>query len=135
MGTRLVQGDETPEIEEMQGREPAVPAPPIVVPVDVVGPVRVQALPARSFAVRDMALANAADPQRLLGQDLLRSRVVIAWSGGDLVIAPSFEEAGANRGRLAVGSSPITFQHTEEVWVRAPAADVTVTAHIEQWAV
>lgn len=135
MGTRLVEGDETPDVDEMQGRDPDVPAVPIVVPVDVVGTVRVQHLPARSFAVRDMALTNGADPQRLLGQDLLRSRVVVAWAGGDLVIAPTYEEAVANRGQLAVGNSPMTFLHTEEVWVRAPSADVTVTVHIEQWAV
>lgn len=134
MGTR-VQGDETPDVDEMQGREPDVPSAPVVVPVDVIGPVRTQSLPARSFAVRDMALANNGSPQRLLGQDLLRSRVVVAWAGGDLVIAPTYEEAGADRGRLAVGNSPMTFLHTEEIWVRAPAADVTVTAHIEQWAV
>lgn len=135
MPTReLVVGDETPDVAEMQGRDPAVPAPPVVVPVEVAGPVRVQQLPARSFAVRDMQLANAAPPQRLLGHDLLRSRVMITWSGGDLVISPSLEEATANRGRVPVGNSPMTFLHTEEIWVAAPAADVSVTVHIEQWA-
>lgn len=135
MGTRLVVGDETPDVEDMQGRESAVPPVPLVVPVDVVGPVRVQQLPARSFAVRDMALVNAADPQRLVGEDLLRSRVQVTWAGGDLVIAPTMAEAASNKGRVPVGNSPMVFLHTEEMWVRAPAADVTVTVHIEQWAI
>lgn len=134
MSAGIVPGDETPEVTEMQGREAMTPALPVVVPVEVVGPVRTQQLPARSFAVREMALANNADPQRLLGQDLLRSRVQVSWSGGDLVIAPTFEEAQANKGRVAVANSPMPFLHTEEIWIKAPAADVTVTVHIEQWA-
>ncbi len=135
MGTRLVLGDETPSLEEQQGRESTEPALPLVVPVDVQGPVRVQQLPSRSFAVKEMALANGAPAQRFLGADLLRSRVQVSWTGGDLVIAPSFEEADANKGRLVVGLSGRPFLHTEEIWVKAPAADVMVTAHIEGWAV
>lgn len=133
MSAGMVPGDETPGVADLQGREPVVPELPVVVPVDVVGPVRVQQLPARSFAIRSLSLANAGQPQPLIGEDLLRSRVTVCWSGGDIVIAPTFEEAGADSGRAAVANSPLVFMHTEKMWVRAPAADVLVTAFIEQW--
>lgn len=70
----------TPDLDELQQDDPAAPA----LDVDVVGPVRAHALPARTSVMHGVTVGTTAT--QILGRDLRRSRVLI-W-GLPVVDAP-----------------------------------------------
>lgn len=128
MGTQLVSGDETPDVDELQPREGTDPA----VPVSVVGPVRVQPMPTRSGAVREQ-LVTSASADRVLHYDLTRARAVLQVVGAnDVFVAFTAAEASVGRGRLPAGAQ-LEITNIGEVWVRAASADATVTVWSEHW--
>jgi hypothetical protein len=134
MGTTgLPEGDLTPDISELQGRDEALPDGPVpAVPVDVVGPVRTQRLPNKAFAVRQAVLVTGSEPIQLVKKDLTRARVTLRAKGGDVYIAPTRDQAAQSLGLLADGNQ-LVLETTAAVWVFSVAASVTVSAWSEQW--
>lgn len=129
MGTRLVQGDETPDIEDLQGREFAGMA----IPVRVEGPVDTRRLPAPNSATRNIPVTNA-EPVRLLHADLTRARSYIRAKDQPIYLAFSREEAaGVDCWIMQSTDPPLMLESRREIWVRAVTTATVAMAISENW--
>lgn len=132
MGTReLVEGDETPDVADLQGRDGADPA----IPVRVEGPVEVRQMPARSSATRNVAVTSA-EPVRLLHADLTRRRAYIRAQTQSIYLAFTREEAaGTDCWLMAATDPPLAIESACEMWVRAVGTATVAQAISENWTV
>ena len=128
MGARLVPGDPTPDVDELQAREDAH----LAVPVDVEGPVRVQQLPARSGTSRSWKV-NSTDTTVIAKADLTRGRLLV-WTDTTSVQL-SYDQASITAGTAAVlpVGLVVELRNCRRVYVRSTGADTTVSVLGEQW--
>lgn len=128
-----------PELDEVQQDEPEATA----LDVDVVGPVRAHALPARTCVMHNVTVGATAT--QILGRDLRRGRVLL-WAYAD---AAALYYVGTRDDEVASGTSAklvavkndasavpqvLELRHCEAVYVRAASGTVDVQYVAEQWA-
>src|SRR5690606_30392885 len=132
-------GGVTPDLDELQQDEPTVPA----LDVDVIGPVRTHALPARTCVMHNVTVGATAT--QILGRDLRRGRVLL-WAYAD---AAALYYVGTRDDEVTSGTSAklvaapndgsavpqvLELRHCEAVYVRAASGTVDVQYVAEQWA-
>lgn len=129
-----------PDLDELYQDEPAA----AVLDVDVKGPVRTQALPARTAVIHSAVVGT--DPVQLCGEDKRRSRALV-WAIADAT-APYF--LGTRRDEvqqetcgqlLAVADDgtagavhQVELLTCEPLYAMASTGTVTVSYVLEQWA-
>lgn len=130
MGTHgpLVEGDEQPDVSELQGREPERF---VVVPVRHQGPVRTQELPARTGAVRSL-LVTSGDPVQVAKEDLTRSRLVLISQDEPIYVAYGRDQVSAGLGWWPA-LEPLEIRTVCEVWIAAVGTDAYVSVRYENW--
>ncbi len=91
----------TPDLDEMQQQDPAVPA----LDVDVIGPVQVHALPARTGVMHNVTVGDTAT--QILGRDLRRGRVLI-WAASGAGQSVAAYDTGDVDASSSVGDELVT---------------------------
>jgi len=122
---------DTPDVAEVHQGETG--APDRAIPVDVVNPVRVDELPARTGGIFSRQVPT--NGHRLLNGDPRRKVATIIPISGDLRIGDT--QAGAlNDGAGAVipQSVPFLYSCSDELWAAGVVATVEVSVIVEQWA-
>lgn len=134
MGTTgLPEGDDTPDVAELQGREAPGPMAPLpTMQVAVEGVVRTQRLPNRSWAVRQTTITNTGEPTFFLKEDLTRARVTLRAVGGDVYVAPNRDQVQAGFGLLPDGAT-LQLDTTGPIYAFGADPAVTLVAYSEHW--
>ncbi|WP_433478152.1 hypothetical protein ACQPZP_14625 [Spirillospora sp. CA-142024] len=131
--------DVTPDLDELQQQDPEVPA----LDVDVVGPVQVHPLPARTCVMHNVTVGTAAT--QILGRDPRRGRVMLwgyASSAALFYVGTRDDEvtAGTAAKLVAVKNDAtalpqvLELRHCEALYVKAGTGTVDVQYVAEQWA-
>lgn len=120
------------------------------IPVEVCGPVRTQALPSKAAGYRRVSVGTV-EPQRVLGRDPRRRRVVIQVYDATGTTHGVFYGATKNEvtppapfaarlgvtlpaGAVPVASPVLELTGMDELWVVADTAACELTVAAEQWA-
>lgn len=120
-----------PDMDDLlQEEEQAAAMTPI--PVVAEGPVRTQALPARSAGMRTYDLTRAA-AVRVLDADPRRRRAVLQATGGSYRLGGS-QAAAQHGGATITDGVMLTLTTCEEVWATAAWDDTALSVINEQWA-
>ncbi|WP_301177239.1 hypothetical protein [Actinomadura geliboluensis] len=129
----------TPDLGEVQQQDPQVPA----LDVDVIAPVQVHALPARTAIMHNVVVSTKVT--QLFGQDLRRGRVLL-WGVADAAALfhvgsrPDEVEQGTCARILAgqtdgtIAAQVLELKHCEGIWAKADSSVVRVSFVLEQWA-
>ncbi len=129
----------TPDLDELQQQDPAVPA----LDVEVVAPVQTHALPARTAIMHNVVIGT--NVTQLFGQDLRRGRVLL-WGVADAAALfhvgarPDEVEQGTCARILAgatdgtIPAQVLELRHCEGIWAKADSSVVRVSFVLEQWA-
>lgn len=113
-----------PELEELQQHDVPIPA----VPVNVIGPVTVHQLPARSGPAFAQPLTT--DFQRVLSVDLKRARANLIGSA-----AWQYSRTGAaGSGVPWPIAVPLVIEHGDSVYARVTTETATLSVITEVWA-
>lgn len=104
------------------------------IPVGVVGPVRVQQLPAVSWSSRSRTVAASDGPVKLASGDPRRKSLTLLATGGAVYVGP--DDASCRQAVAAEWPAglPLTLTHAEDVYAAAATTDVTVSYVEELWA-
>lgn len=113
-----------PELEELQQHDVPIPA----VPVNVVGPVTVHSLPAKSGPAFAQSLTT--DFQKILYTDLKRARASLIGSA-----AWEYSRTGASGSGVPWPINvALVIEHGDSVYARVPTSTGTLSVITEVWA-
>lgn len=104
------------------------------IPVGVIGPVRVQQLPAASWSTRSRTVAAADGPAKVASADPRRRSLVLICTGGDMYVGDSDPACRQLVAAQWPAGLPLTLHHREDVYVSAASADIVVSTVEELWA-
>ena len=103
------------------------------IPVIIQNLVRIQTLPAQSWAARSFELA-INDPVQIARRDPRRKRALITVTTQTAWIGPTQSIAKQNVGfRVPAGVQPIEITHSEEIWAVADQAGSLLSIMAEYW--
>lgn len=125
-----VAGDQGPDFEEIQQREPDAKYPPLCVTVE--GPVSVRELPAVDAQIVSRTLDTAA-ATKLVSPNEFRGRVVLV-ADGDIYLGRTKAAAEANSGKVPYYAAPLELHAPVEYWAKAVTGTVIATLILESWA-
>lgn len=120
------------DMDDIEQREAAalLAAP---VPVAVAGPVRMQALPSRSWSTKSRTQAVADGAVKVSSADPRRRCLTLVAEGGAVFVGPDQASCAAGVAAKWPAGLALVLTHSEDVWVSA-AEDALVSVVEELWA-
>ena len=128
MGAQIVEGDITPDVEELQGRQDTE----IAIPVELPGPARVQVMPAVSGAAGNKTVTSTV-PVAVTKRDITRARIVITSKDTDIYVGFSQDVVLSGTGFILPKGQLLTLNNVGRVWVMSTGADTAVSTIVESW--
>lgn len=123
--------DLSPTVGEIVQEQPPAADPPVA--VQIVGPVRSQALSRVSAGIRARTL-DATTPVRLLTADPSRAVARLITNTDAILIAGSAPELISGAPGTIPAALVVEFTAADEVWAMAASGTATVTVVQERWA-
>lgn len=122
----------TAGMDDIEQREAAVlTGAPIA--VAVAGPVRVQALPSRSWSTKSRTQTQADGAVKVSSADARRRSLTLIAEGGAVFVGPDQASCAAGVAAKWPAGLALVLTHAEDVYVAA-AADTLVSVVEELWA-